>query len=361
MSATRILVDSFADAGLLNAQMSNAREIVARLDPERFHVTMFALGPPDHRLSNRPNTRLIQLPEKRQTFSIISEFLRGEHSLLFYMKASPASRWYQSLRRKWRDQRTTIGTIESQSDLRNEPTITPEGIRLWERTVLRCDFLYSNSRRVQSSLQREYGLASEVIPTGVNTQFFSPADGRPTNERMRILFAGSLRPFKQPQLVMAAAAAFPQADFRIAGEGQMAPELARRIRDENLGNVQLLGPLSAEQLRDEYRKADIFLFPSCWEGSPKVILEAAACGLPVVARNNYAPETVIHGRTGYLASSDREIFDYLEVLIANSDLRRELGRAGRMHSRNFDWDLITAKWEQVFTDLAHTNTLRRAS
>jgi hypothetical protein len=79
MSPTRILVDSLADAGLLNAQMGNAREIVSRLDAERFHVTMFALGAPDPRLLARANTRLVQLPQRRQTVRIISEFLWGKH------------------------------------------------------------------------------------------------------------------------------------------------------------------------------------------------------------------------------------------------------------------------------------------
>lgn len=361
MKPIRILVDSFADAGLLNAQMGNAREIVSRLDPERFHVTMFALDAPESRIANRPNTRLIQLPRRRQSFKIISEFLWGSHTLLFYMKASPASRWYQSLRKKWKDSRATIGTIESQSDLRNEPTISPERVRLWEQTVLRCDYLYSNSKRVQGSLQREYGLSSGIIPTGVDTQFFSPDCNRPKNQRVQILFAGSLRLFKQPQLLLTAAARFPNADFRIAGDGPMAAELASRTRRESLGNARLLGSLDAEAMRSEYHRADIFLFPSAWEGSPKVILEAAACGLPVIARNSYAPETIVHGITGYQAASDGELFDCLEALIANSDLRAKLGRAGRAHSLSFDWDLITRQWERTFIDLAQRHSLRRAS
>src|SRR5713226_1104950 len=121
MTPIRILVDSFADAGLLNAQMGNAREIVCRLDPHRFHVSMFSLGEPDPRIARRRNTRMIQLPQRRQTVRILSEFLLGTHELLFYMKPSPASRWYSGLRRKWRDQRTTIAAIESQADLKNEP------------------------------------------------------------------------------------------------------------------------------------------------------------------------------------------------------------------------------------------------
>jgi glycosyltransferase involved in cell wall biosynthesis len=361
MKPIRILVDSFGDAGFLNAQMGNGREIVARLDPDHFHVTMFALGEPEPRIVNRPNTRLIQLPQRRQTVKILSEFLWGGHSLLFYMKASPASRWYQSVRRKLRDRRITIGTIESQSDLRNEPTINPQSIQLWEQTVLRCDYLYSNSKLVQSSLKREYGLPSEVIPTGVDTQFFSPDWERPSNSRVQVLFVGSLRPFKQPQFLLAAAARFPGADFHIAGDGLMAAELASRLAREGLRNVRLLGPLAASDLRGAYRQSDIFLFPSAWEGSPKVILEAAACGLPVIVRNSYAPETVLHGITGYQAASDDEIFSGLEALITSEDLRRTLGHAGRCHSQNFDWDLITRKWEQTLAAIAEGGSLRQAS
>lgn len=361
MKPIRILVDSFADVDLPNAQMGNAREIVSRLDPPRFHVSMFVLGKPDPRVTARENTRLIQLTERRQTVRILREFLWGAHQILFYMKASPASRWYLSLRKKWNDCRTTIGTLESQSDLRNEPFIAPEAIRLWEQTILRCDRLYSNSESVRKSLDREYGLQSEIIPTGVDTKFFVPDWARPRNSRPRVLFVGSLRTYKQPHIVLDAAARFPQADFRIAGDGPLAVELRSRAATEKLQNVDFLGLLTAGSLRVEYQSADIFLFPSNWEGSPKVILEAAACGLPVVARRDYSPETVLHGVSGYQAASDESIFSHLEELLNNPTLRQELGRNGRRLSEKYDWDVITAQWEEAFTQLAMQRELRKAS
>src|SRR6202008_2727237 len=195
---------------------------------------------------------------RRQTVRIISEFLLGTHEVLFYMKASPASRVYSNLRRKWRDRRATIGTIESQSDLRNEPTVTDTSVRLWEQTVLRCDYLFSNSTCVQRSLEREYGLRSEVIPTGVDTRFFTPAWERAANARPRVLFVGSLRPFKQPQFLLVAAKQFSEADFRIVGDGPMAEKLKDRVALGELGNVVLLGALHAEKLRKEYQQADVF-------------------------------------------------------------------------------------------------------
>jgi glycosyltransferase involved in cell wall biosynthesis len=348
----RILADSLADEGLTNAQMTNAREIICRLDPAKFHVSVFYLDQPDPRISLRPNTRLIHLPKRKQTVRILREFVFGRHRILFYMKSSPASKFYVRLRQNWKDKRITIGTVESQSDVRNEPTIRPEGVSLWEQTILRCDFLFSNSHAVKRSLEFEYGLFSEVVETGVDTKFFTPGLDREHNSRMRVLFAGSLRPFKQPHLLLEAARRFPHADFVIAGDGIMAQELRDKVQHQNLLNVTLLGPLAARTLRQEYQRADIFLFPSKWEGSPKVILEAAACGLPVIARKDYGSETVIHGETGYLVGCDDELYAKLEELFNNEDLRQKLGAAGRLHSERFDWDLITLKWESIFLRLA---------
>ena len=352
MRPIRILVDSFADEDALNAQMTNARDIISRLDPSRFHVSMFVVGQPDARIVQRSATRLIRLPRRRQTFRILNEFLLGTHDILFYIKASPAARFYLMLRPKWLDTRVVIGTAESQSDLRNEPTIRAENVRLWERTVLRSDFIFSNSASVRASLQREYGIPSEIIPTGVDTKFFTPAIDRAPNPRLRVLFVGALRPFKGPQLLVRAAAQYPAVDFVLAGQGVMGSELQRQSEQQRLGNVYFLGSVDPPALREQYRQADIFLFPSRWEGSPKVIMEAAACGLPVIARNDYEPETVIHGQTGFLGGNDDELLIYVGELISNAGLRQGMGRTGRSHIQGFDWDLIARQWEEAFMKLA---------
>ncbi len=361
MIPVRILVDSLADQGLTNAQMTNAREIIRRLDPDRFHVSVFCGGRPDRAVEQRPNTRFVRLPQRRRTVRIFREFVLGRHEILFYVKSSPASRFYMGLRRRWQDSRITIGTVESQSDVKNEPTIAAEAVDLWERTVLRCDYLFSNAGSVKRSLQREYNLPSEIVPTGVDTSFFTPAWDRAANHRPRVLFVGSLRPFKQPQLLLQAAARFSEADFVLVGEGLMADELKTRIERERLGNVRLAGLLAAEELKQQYQQADIFLFPSSWEGSPKVLLEAAACGLPVIARNNYQPETVLDGESGYLVGSDVELFGRLGELLGSPELRRSFGQAGRKHSQKFDWDPIVRRWEEVFLDLMSRKTAARAA
>jgi len=137
------------------------------------------------------------------------------------------------------------------------------------------------------------------------------------------------------------------------GDGVMGHAL--RERAKGLANVAMRGPLGREDVREEYRLADIFMFPSRWEGSPRVLMEAAACGLPIVARKGYEPESVIDGATGFLAGTDDDMVLRLQQLLADADLRRTFGTNGRSHVARFSWDLITREWENIFTRLALTH------
>jgi glycosyltransferase involved in cell wall biosynthesis len=305
---------------------------------------------PDHRIMRRPNTSLIPVGKRRQSVVILKTFLSGRHDIVFYLKASPSAKWYMRLRAVRADHKIVVGTVESRSNLSEEPTIAPEAVRLWEQTVLRCDYLFSNSLAVANHLAECYDLTSQVIPTGVDTKYFVP-NYQKRSGPPRVLFVGSLRPFKRPDVLLDAALRFPQAEFVIVGDGMMRAELANRVCREKLRNVAICGALGTEEVRNHYRNADVFLFPSLWEGSPKVILEAAACGLPVIARKDYLPETVVDGSTGFLVSSEEQLLTRLEQLLNDLELRRSFGIAGRKLSERFDWDRIADQWQETMLRL----------
>ena len=75
------------------------------------------------------------------------------------------------------------------------------------------------------------------------------------------------------------------------------------------------------------------------------------CGLPVIARTDYRPETVLDGQTGYLGRSSDELRAHVERLIASPELWKTMGRAARIHIEKFDWDPITRQWEDIFLRL----------
>jgi glycosyltransferase involved in cell wall biosynthesis len=134
-----------------------------------------------------------------------------------------------------------------------------------------------------------------IVYGGVDTELFRPGSRDAARARLGIdrstpllLFVGNLLPVKGLDVLVDACALLHERglgfDCRIIGEGTMRAPLERQIRRCGLGEqVRLPGARPLEQLPDWYRAADVFVLPSRSEGVPNVLLEATACGTPVVA------------------------------------------------------------------------------
>ncbi len=134
---------------------------------------------------------------------------------------------------------------------------------------------------------------------------------------------------------------------RIVGDG---PESARlRALSVGLGleeTVTFLGEISRSALAVEYVGADCFCLPTVQEGFGLVFAEAMAAGLPIVAcRTAAVPEVVEDGRTGLLVSPNdpEELARAMERVLANAEVRAELGAAGRRRVEDFDLDRVAAR------------------
>jgi glycosyltransferase involved in cell wall biosynthesis len=110
----------------------------------------------------------------------------------------------------------------------------------------------------------------------------------------------------------------------------------------------------------EMRRASIFLFPSELEGHPQVLGQAAACGLPCVARNSYRPDYVIDEVTGLLVSSDDCMGEALNRLIQEPDLRSRMSTAATRHAETFNWDRITEQWQELLESAVAVRNAPRA-
>jgi glycosyltransferase involved in cell wall biosynthesis len=191
----------------------------------------------------------------------------------------------------------------------------------------------------------EYGVESKVIYDGVETEFFTPK--KHSNSRLRILFVGRLVDWKKPQYVVKLAKAFPECDFIIHGRGDYS------LVNTTLKNVYVdTQHLSREGLRDLYASSDIFLFPSIYEGLGDVVLEAMACGLPVVCFNVSAlPEVVDQSKNGLLSSNLQGMEENLDYLIHDATSRQNYSKRAREKALNFDWKNIVPLWEEMYESL----------
>ena len=186
-----------------------------------------------------------------------------------------------------------------------------------------------------------------VIPPAVDTGFFAPeprdhhhagTDHRP----LRILSVGRLHWMKDYATSLHALALLRDRrlsfEYRIAGAadyGEGMIETLFSIHDHRLQDrVELLGPVSQEDVREQLAWADVLLHGAVSEGFCNAALEAQAMGVPVVCTEAIA-ENVVDGQTGLVAPrrDAAGLADRLERLAGDPELRRRLGTSGRRRTR----------------------------
>lgn len=121
---------------------------------------------------------------------------------------------------------------------------------------------------------------------------------------------------------------FPELRVVVVGEGELREELQARARQL----PQMIFAGFQREIPRYLSMFDIFVLPSLWEGLPMSILEAMAAGKPVVATGvSGTPEVVVDGETGYIVEPKNvgQLAEKLSLLIADGELRRRMGAAGR--------------------------------
>lgn len=188
---------------------------------------------------------------------------------------------------------------------------------VYERSVTR----FIAPSRFLAEAMRQGGWTSvpvDVVPNSV-------ALSQPGQLGDRFVFAGRLVPGKGV-LELAEAAGTAGVDLVIAGEGPLATQL------EAMPYVRLAGWLEPWELREELRGCRAAVVPStCLEIAPLAVLEAMACGVPVIASDlGGIPELVRDGHEGLLVPPGdvAALADALSALAHDKDLALRLGRAG---------------------------------
>jgi glycosyltransferase involved in cell wall biosynthesis len=195
------------------------------------------------------------------------------------------------------------------------------------------------------------GHVEMMIDVGVDTAKFNPKQNRIENEKPVILFGGRLEGRKGALLLLMSLNVLKNEgvlfECHIIGTGPDERLLNDFIKDNQLqGFVSLLGAVSHDIMADEFRLADVFVFPSLRDTSGTIVLEAMATGLPSVCIDHQGGGEMIDDDCGVkIESSSIEVMqtslaDAIHRLINDSALREVMGKAARRKvCQEYDWDV----------------------
>ena len=243
-----------------------------------------------------------------------------------------------------------------------------------EADVIACsDAICVSCPEEERQFRRLYGDPNgviEIVPPAVEHAFFAPGDragarraiGLPV-DRPVVLFVGRIQPLKGPDVAIRALAAMARRDAMLVivggasgldGDREMQQATAL-VHELGLADrVRFVDPKPHHILSSYYRAADVVVVPSRSESFGLVALEAAACGIPVVATAVGGLLNIVHdGVTGHLIEGrdPARFARALTQVIEDPAGAAAMGAAAAVRARHFTWSFTAARLRRLYADL----------
>jgi len=211
------------------------------------------------------------------------------------------------------------------------------------------DTVFVNSEEYrQSWIKHGFDPAKlKILPRGLDTELFHPARREPEffekfgehNGEIRLLYVGRISREKDLDLLAAAYRrlrdeGLPMQLF-VVGHGPYSEAFAK-----SLPEAIFTGYLTGNELAAAYASADIFVFPSTTDTFGNVILEAQACGLPVVVSDSGGPKELVQDTANGLITKSHDEEDFaraIRALVTNPALRERMGKSARNSVIDRSW------------------------
>jgi len=223
-----------------------------------------------------------------------------------------------------------------------------------------ADSIIAISRHAANRLAEFYRFDEtriEYVPHGVDTDTFSPdvaTHPAISEDKFTALYVGRLSPRKGLDMAVDALASVQsEVELVIAGTGRHKDSLYRRAEARGIEDrINFLDYVPKSRLPSLYASADIFVLTSTYEGFGLVVLEAMACGTPVIGTAVGGITDIIRGTTdGYLIPRDPSVLaDRIDRLADDKSLLNHFGKNAREHAEQMDWQIVAEKVETIYED-----------
>ncbi len=227
--------------------------------------------------------------------------------------------------------------------------ITPVIKKVWHNARA----VVANSRGLKElALETDDKQAIAVIYNGIDARLFTPKAS--TDEVFNILCVARLIERKGIKYLIEAAGQLiknsKDVKLKLVGKGNIEAELrayARRLGIED--RVEFMGQVAKADLPRIYNSAKVFVLPSLNEGMSNTILEAMACGLPIVSTNTGGALELVSDNGFIIPLRDsKAIYDACIKLMADEALRQSLGRRSREMAKAMGWQKIAQEYINLY-------------
>lgn len=209
---------------------------------------------------------------------------------------------------------------------------------------------------VKQSLVEAYHLKSsevECVYNGVDTNIFCPGDKKKDDSKAIFVSTGTLYHIKNHELLINAFALVHKkcnnTMLRIIGDGELREQLENQVEELGLSNSVVFEGNQSD-VAQYLRTSDIYCCTSTVEGLPLSVLEAMACGLPVITTPaGGVVDIVKDGENGFVVKADAMFFSQKMIeLVENSQLRNMMAIKSRNFSENCDIKNCVLEYEKLY-------------
>lgn len=210
------------------------------------------------------------------------------------------------------------------------------------RAIKKADLIITISKSTKADLLNLYPQFKykniSVIPLGVDNKkfFYNPANTTISYPEQTVLFVGGRRGYKRFDVAVTVVACLEKYKLGIVGQPLTADEII--FLNKNLGRRWCYyGKVSDDELSLIYKSVFCFIFPSCYEGFGLPLIEAQACGCPVIASQTSSLAEVGQGTVKY--GNNLDINTYLREFKAleNKKVRDHFIELGLENSKKYSW------------------------
>jgi glycosyltransferase involved in cell wall biosynthesis len=191
-----------------------------------------------------------------------------------------------------------------------------------------------------------------VIPYGVDSDRFADTDRSSCDRPFRFAFVGLVTARKGVPLLIEAWKTLGRENAELWLIGPVSKSAQRAI--PSLRGLVVKGAVGQDEIPGLLQQTDVFVFPSFFEGFGLVILEAMACGLPVITTTATAgPDLLTEGVNGWLTRPGEidQLVDRLRWCCDHRDVVRNMRKAARATAEKFTWEAYGERWIEVLREV----------